>query len=640
MFPPSQGLSLDITAISGILGAISIACWVVVFSPQILENFQRKSADALSVAFIVIWLAGDIFNILGGVLQGVLPTMNILAVYYTFADLVLLGQLFYYRGFTFKDTVPFNKSSTTDLEDGEPDERTGLLANGEGFNSRTEDFANLNDAGTAARTRSRSTFRERLTSFAEVLVEDGDHLSPATPLRPATKTINDAPNTVDVKRPRSLLRATIFNASIIILVCAFGASVWLIINRLNGSQGGGETEEEQQNTLKFNRLGQVFGYFCAALYLGSRLPQLHLNYRRKSTEGIAPLFFLFACIGNITYVLSIFAFEPICRYSRCEPGEAKATYGRYMLVNLSWLIGSAGCLLLDGLVFVQFWMYRKDEDEVAVREADGAAEGRGNETLLQSTQYHIRTQTPNTHFELSGLHCPVTFSHAYASILTEDETDDLLYLTRTDETAELVQYIDALALKRGCEKRHVLEGCVDLESGNSCLHFAAANGFDGERAPSIEMKYVRRKELLRTLLALLVPQSPARNPADTALTPSTVPPASPLVNHPNASGNTPLHWASLNGHLSCAKQLVAAGADVWAKNAQGHTAMFEADTGERWDVVGWLASVGGGEEEEGSRDGEGEEDAGMVDGGEKNGDGDGDGVGDVRTKMGNARIED
>ncbi|KAL2354749.1 ankyrin repeat-containing domain protein [Cryomyces antarcticus] len=210
-------------------------------------------------------------------------------------------------------------------------------------------------------------------------------------------------------------------------------------------------------------------------------------------------------------------------------------------------------------------------------------------------------------------------------VFTEDEIDDLLYLTRTDETAALIQYIDELAQEHGCEKRQVIEGCIDPESGNDCLHFAAANGFD---------------ELLRTLLALLAPQYPAQNPADPAPTPSTVTPASPLINHPNASGNTPLHWASLNGHLSCAKQLVAAGADVWAKNAQGHTAMFEADAGERWDVVGWLASVGGGEEEEGSRDGEGKEESGMVDGGEKNRDGDGDGVEEVRVKMGDARIED
>jgi hypothetical protein len=81
MFPPSEGYNLDIEAISGICGSISIACWVVVFSPQIVENFRRSSAEGLSVEFIVIWLAGDVFNILGAVLQGVLPTMIVLAIY-------------------------------------------------------------------------------------------------------------------------------------------------------------------------------------------------------------------------------------------------------------------------------------------------------------------------------------------------------------------------------------------------------------------------------------------------------------------------------------------------------------------------------------------------------------------------------
>jgi hypothetical protein len=61
MFPPQQNTSLDIAALSGICGSISIACWVVVFSPQILENFRRASADGLSVVFIVVWLAGDVF---------------------------------------------------------------------------------------------------------------------------------------------------------------------------------------------------------------------------------------------------------------------------------------------------------------------------------------------------------------------------------------------------------------------------------------------------------------------------------------------------------------------------------------------------------------------------------------------------
>jgi hypothetical protein len=48
---------------------------VVVFSPQIIQNFQRGSADALSIQFIIVWLLGDVFNIIGAVYQGVLPTM-------------------------------------------------------------------------------------------------------------------------------------------------------------------------------------------------------------------------------------------------------------------------------------------------------------------------------------------------------------------------------------------------------------------------------------------------------------------------------------------------------------------------------------------------------------------------------------
>ena len=78
------------------------------------------------------------------------------------------------------------------------------------------------------------------------------------------------------------------------------------------------------------------------------------------------LFFLFACVGNLTYVLSIFAYEPTCarlaevgeEEGGCESGEWGEEYGRYILVNASWLIGSAGTLLLDMMIFGQFWIYR------------------------------------------------------------------------------------------------------------------------------------------------------------------------------------------------------------------------------------------------------------------------------------------
>jgi len=172
-------------------------------------------------------------------------------------------------------------------------------------------------------------------------------------------------------KPRAIWKSIIYNIIVILVVIIAGVAGWYISP--SKSQKGGSSIEEQDEILTFSTLGQVFGYLCAALYLGSRLPQLLLNYRRKSTEGLNALFFLFACIGNLTYVLSIFAFEPICRHDHCRRGEARDIYGRYILVNLSWLLGSLGTLFLDAGVFVQFFMYRHSEsrdDHASIGTAD------------------------------------------------------------------------------------------------------------------------------------------------------------------------------------------------------------------------------------------------------------------------------
>ena len=75
--------------ISGISGSISIACWIIVLVPQIYENFIRKSAEGLSLIFVIFWLLGDIFNLLGAILQHLLYTTILLAIYYLLADIVL-----------------------------------------------------------------------------------------------------------------------------------------------------------------------------------------------------------------------------------------------------------------------------------------------------------------------------------------------------------------------------------------------------------------------------------------------------------------------------------------------------------------------------------------------------------------------
>lgn len=351
----------------------------MVFSPQIIENFRRGSADGLSLIFLIIWLAGDVFNILGAVMQGVLPTMIILAVYYTLADIVLLGQCFYYRGFNLKDELspaPTPDLFNSDSEQGssenqrEPTEQSSLLpkSNGnghaqiQGHGSATQDPQDL-DPVSAGRRASANSYHDIFHSSA--------HLSPATPFIEPPSDSARARAQRARRRRISALQSVLFNLTAVALVCAAGVLGWYF-------SPASKSSSPDPEPLTLDLFGQVFGYFCAVLYLGSRLPQLLLNYRRKSTDGVSLLFFLFACIGNLTYVLSILAYSPVCanrsaevmghHHAKCRPGEAAALYGRYVLVNLSWLVGSAGTLLLDMAIFTQFFLYRDpkagdDDDE-------------------------------------------------------------------------------------------------------------------------------------------------------------------------------------------------------------------------------------------------------------------------------------
>ena len=149
--------------------------------------------------------------------------------------------------------------------------------------------------------------------------------------------------------------------------------------------------------------------------------------------------------------------------------------------------------------------------------------------------------------------------------LTPDEIDDLLYFTRVNEVDDLQQTISDLAQKYQCSQKAVVIAGVDSTTRNTLLHYSAANGL-------VDL-------LKKLLLQLDLPavQSRVSNHSN------------PLViNAQNDQGNTPLHWASYNGHLAVVKALTSAGADIWIKNAAGHNAIFEAERAEKNDVVRYL----------------------------------------------------
>ncbi|CAR30150.1 Yar1p [Lachancea thermotolerans CBS 6340] len=96
--------------------------------------------------------------------------------------------------------------------------------------------------------------------------------------------------------------------------------------------------------------------------------------------------------------------------------------------------------------------------------------------------------------------------------------------------------------------------CRDAVTQSTPLHMAAANG---------------HKEVMQYLASLVTDGAELKK----------------WVNSQNETGNTALHWASLNGSLECVKFLCEElGADPFIRNNFDHDAIFEAERGNKEEV--------------------------------------------------------
>lgn len=108
---------------------------------------------------------------------------------------------------------------------------------------------------------------------------------------------------------------------------------------ISDSSSGGE----EQPPSKIELGPQIVGYMSAFLYLGARIPQILQNHKRRSVDGLSLLFFMFSTLGNVTYAGQILFYR---------------SDSQYILLNMSWLLGSLGTILEDSVIFLQFYMYK------------------------------------------------------------------------------------------------------------------------------------------------------------------------------------------------------------------------------------------------------------------------------------------
>ncbi|ODQ50176.1 hypothetical protein SAICODRAFT_10228 [Saitoella complicata NRRL Y-17804] len=98
-------------------------------------------------------------------------------------------------------------------------------------------------------------------------------------------------------------------------------------------------------------LAASFAWICTVFYLSSRIPQIIRNTERRSTTGLSPFLFLMALFGNMFYTSSILASPYVA-----AGGEVRR---EFLIGELPFLIGSAGCVGFDAWILGQWLVWDK-----------------------------------------------------------------------------------------------------------------------------------------------------------------------------------------------------------------------------------------------------------------------------------------
>lgn len=251
----------------------SLACWIVLLMPQLIEQWRMKSAEGIAIGFISIWFMGDLFNLVGALWAGLLPEVVFLAIWFCIADFLMIFSYFYYTR-----VYPKHHKKSARAQSG-------------------------SSRGSGDR---QPLLRRRSSALTDIAAEPQFH--------------------------------GIFTKYVLPIAFVVGAGCLGFFFSDKASTGGGDDQPS-----KIEMGPQVIGYLSALLYLGARIPQIVQNHQRRSVEGLSLLFFMFSTLGNLTYAGQILFYR---------------SDHQYILLNMSWLLGSLGTIFEDCIIFLQFYIYR------------------------------------------------------------------------------------------------------------------------------------------------------------------------------------------------------------------------------------------------------------------------------------------
>lgn len=293
------------TVLSGVFSTLSCIFWIFAQLPQILENYKNKSASGISPSFLLLWFMGDFLSFTSCLMSDVVLKFQVyLSIFFLCNDVTLCFQYYYYNSVYPKThTLMYSLVNSELTEPSEPTHTDIMIHN-------RNNQIHIRHTGT----------------------EDP---SPSSSY-----------NSMDDSKPSAVKIAAVS-------AVLNGASV----NGLPLVKGSKDTHSQtslsslatENSTHISQSIGLVLAWGCTAVYCGSRCPQLYKNYKRKSVEGISPMLFGAALLGNFTYTLSIL--------TSCEFMDSN-TRQEFFFRELPYILGSSGTIVFDAFYFYQKYLYR------------------------------------------------------------------------------------------------------------------------------------------------------------------------------------------------------------------------------------------------------------------------------------------
>ncbi|KAI5960230.1 hypothetical protein CANMA_004010 [Candida margitis] len=279
--------------ISSSFSFISCTSWIFAQLPQIITNYKLKSAEGIPPSFLLLWFLGDFLSFTSCLMNdAVLNFQLYLSIFFLCNDVTLCFQYYYYNSI-YPTTVPSIYQPVDPVVRDEVTDNKDVSIHSEGLNIKhkhSREHQALNDGSVSSSYDSTEESSSMLRNVAVAAVLNSGK---ASALQISSDTTSSA------------------------------VTSW----------------------------GLVLAWGCTLVYCSSRCPQLYKNYKRKSVEGISPMLFGSALLGNLAYTLSILT---SCSFVF---GDDKADF---IYKELPYIIGSSGTIVFDAAYFYQKYLYRNN----------------------------------------------------------------------------------------------------------------------------------------------------------------------------------------------------------------------------------------------------------------------------------------